>query len=148
MCELVEGGMMRMKSLIAVCALFTFALAACTSTGVQVDEKALTNFQKGKTSVGDVIAQLGQPTTNMLMDNGQRIIMYTYAQSQARPETFIPLIGPLVGGADVRTSNVMLTFDRNGLLQSYSSSQSQFGSGTGLASGVSQGDRVRPTSER
>jgi hypothetical protein len=68
---------------------------------------------------------------------------YTYIQAQARPESFIPIIGPLVGGADSHFSNVSLTFDRNGVLESYSSTQSQFGSGNGVASGATTGDRVQ-----
>jgi outer membrane protein assembly factor BamE (lipoprotein component of BamABCDE complex) len=132
-----------MKRLIHLLIPFALAVSGCVSTGVQVDENALTSFQKGKTTVNEVIARLGQPTSNILMNTGQRIISYTYIQAQARPESFIPIIGPLVGGADSRFSNVALTFDRNGVLESYSSSQSQFGSATGAASGATPDDRVQ-----
>lgn len=119
------------------------AISGCTSTGVQVDESALTSFEKGKTTIDDVIARLGQPTSNILLNTGQRIIGYTYIQAQARPESFIPIIGPLVGGADSHFSNVSLTFDQNGVLQSYASTQSQFGSATGVVSGATTDDRVK-----
>jgi outer membrane protein assembly factor BamE (lipoprotein component of BamABCDE complex) len=122
-----------MKRLICVLLPIALAVSGCTSTGVQVDENALTSFQKGKTTVNEVIARLGQPTSNILLNTGQRIIGYTYIQAQARPESFIPIIGPLVGGADSHFSNVSLTFDQNGILQSFSSTQSQFGSAHGGA---------------
>ena len=126
----------------------TLALSSCTSTGVQVDERALTSFEKGKTTIADVVARLGQPTSNMLLNTGQRIIGYTYIQAQARPESFIPIIGPLVGGADSHFSNVSLTFDRNGVLESYSSTQSQFGTATGVATGATPNDRVQDQPRR
>ncbi|MBP6013481.1 MAG: hypothetical protein KBA31_14745 [Alphaproteobacteria bacterium] len=119
------------------------AISGCTSTGVQVDESALTSFEKGTTTISDVIARLGKPTSNILLNTGQRIIGYTYIQAQARPESFIPIIGPLVGGADSHFSNVSLTFDQNGVLQSYASTQSQFGSANGVASGAATDDRVQ-----
>ncbi len=122
--------------------LFALALSDCTSTGAQVDEGALASFQKGKTTINEVVARLGQLTSNILMDTGQRIIGYTYVQAQARPESFIPIIGPLVGGADSHFSNVSLTFDQNGVLLSYASTQSQFGTATGVASGATTDDRV------
>lgn len=130
------------------CTLFALpplalALSGCTSTGVHVDERALTTFEKGKTTINDVIARLGQPTSNMLLNTGQRIIGYTYVQAQARPESFIPIIGPLVGGADSHFSNVSLTFDKHGVLESYTSTQSQFGTATGVASGETTSDSVR-----
>ena len=123
--------------------LVSLALSGCTSTGVQVGESALTSFEKGKTTVNEVVARLGQPTSNILLNTGQRIIGYTYVQAQARPESFIPIIGPLVGGADSHFSNVSLTFDQNGVLQSYSSTQSQFGTATGVAAGATPSDRVQ-----
>lgn len=88
-------------------------------------------------------AEIGAVPSNILLNTGQRIIGYTYIQAQARPESFIPIIGPLVGGADSHFSNVSLTFDQNGVLQSYSSTQSQFGSANGVASGATTDDRVQ-----
>ena len=131
----VPGGIRRLR--------YALGLFGCVSTGVQVDESALTSFQKGKTTINEVIARLGQPTSNILLDSGQRVIAYTYVQAQARPESFIPIIGPLVGGADSHFSNVSLTFDQGGVLQSYTSAQSQFGSANGVASGTTGDDRVK-----
>lgn len=137
-----EEGIPMRRILYALIPL-TLALGSSTSTGVQVDERALTSFEKGKTTIADVVARLGQPTSNMLLNTGQRNIGHTYIQAQARPESFIPIFGPLVGGADNHFSNVSLTFDRNGVLESYSSTQSQFGSGNGVASVATAGDHLR-----
>ena len=118
-------------------------LAGCASTGVRVDEKNLQSFKKGETTYSEVVARLGQPTSSTVMADGQRMIMYTYAQAQARPETFIPIVGAFGGGADYKL------FERHayvrfwkGVLTQYSSTQSQFGTGTGLAAGATPADRV------
>lgn len=132
-----------MRRLCFVFLPLALALSGCTSTGVQVDENALTSFEKGKTTINDVVARLGQPTSNILLNTGHRVIAYTYVQAQARPESFIPIIGPLVGGADSRFSSVSLTFDGNGILQSYSSTRSQFGTATGVAAGATADDRIQ-----
>jgi len=123
-------------------ALLSVGLIGCAATGVRVDESQLSHFQKGKTTYAEVVAALGQPTTTSVLSDGRRLALYSYAEAQARPETFIPIIGPLVGGADTRSSMVSFQFDEAGILQSYSSSQSQYGSAMGFSSGASPADRV------
>jgi hypothetical protein len=124
--------------LAAFCAL----LSGCVSTGVKVDENQLTSFQKGQTTYAQVVARLGSPTSATLLPDGRRMIMYTYVQAQARPESFVPIVGAFVGGADSRSNVVSLTFDQNGVLETYSSTASQYGAGTGLESGNPPNDRV------
>ena len=129
---------MKRFALVLVVAL----LSGCAATGVQIKEEQLAGFEKGKTTLQEVISKLGPPTGNTLMPDGSRMISYAYAQAQARPENFIPVVGPLVGGHDVRSNMVMLTFDRGGILSSLMSSSHQHGTGQGFASGASPGDRV------
>jgi len=122
-----------MRNLIfSLCAL---ALAGCVASGVKVDEKQLSGFQKGKTTYSDVIAQLGTPTSSTLRSDGVRTVAYSYVQAQARPESFIPIVGAFAGGADSRASFVVLVFDADGVLTSFTSSTAQYGMGTGLESG-------------
>jgi hypothetical protein len=85
---------------------------------------------------------LGSPTSNSLMPDGSRMIMYSYVQVQSRPESFIPIVGPLIGGADARSSNVVLMFDTRGILTQFSSSQAAFGSGEGIAAGSTTATRT------
>src|SRR5271170_507965 len=114
-------------------------LAGCMSAGVKVDEANLKAFEAGKTTYGDVIASLGAPTTNALMPDGRRMLMYNWVQARARPQNFIPLIGPFVGGADSRSSSVIIWIDSDGKLANYSASQSQYGIGRGLDAGPDPG---------
>ena len=107
-------------------------LIACTSVGVKVDPAKMADFKKGKTTYGEVIEALGQPTQTMVSDSGDKTIQYAYLSTQARPESFIPYVGLVAGGADTETSMVSMTFDRKGILKSYSSSQGGVGAGSGF----------------
>jgi hypothetical protein len=56
----------------------------------------------------------------------------TSIHSQARPETFIPIIGGFIGGADAQSQSFSFVFGPNGMLRSGSNSQSRTGVGMGL----------------
>lgn len=117
-------------------------LAGCAASGVQVKEEQLSQFEKGKTTIPQVVAALGQPSHQMLMPNGSRMLIYSYAQVQTRPETFIPFVGAFVGGADMKTNSATLMFDQAGVLQSVSASSGATGTGMGLSSGTGAPERV------
>ena len=123
-----------MKRMIA--ALATIAMMGCVAMGTQVQEKQLSKLEKGKTTMQEVVASLGQPSTNTYNSDGTRTIAYMYMEAQTRPETFIPFIGGLIGGADSRSNVVTLRFDKNGTLLDYSSLTSSMGTGMGISSGT------------
>lgn len=122
-----------MKKTFAALAV-AVTLAGCASHGVMVSDQQLQQFKRGETTEAQVIASLGQPTT-VSTYGGQRTLIYSGAQSQARAATFIPVIGPLVGGADVRASSVMFRVV-DGIVVDFSSTQTATGSGMGFASGA------------
>lgn len=110
-------------------------ITGCASVGREVKSDQLAGFAKGKTTINDVKASLGQPTMTTITSDGKRQINYTFAHSQARPESFIPIVGLFVGGADVRSSAVNFTFDKDGLLEDYTQSESNQSVGTGFGGG-------------
>jgi|JI10StandDraft_1071094.scaffolds.fasta_scaffold311426_3 outer membrane protein assembly factor BamE (lipoprotein component of BamABCDE complex) len=108
-------------------------LTGCMAAGVQVKAEQLQGFKKGETTKQDVLSKLGNPTARSITADGSEILIYNYAAYQARPESFIPLIGPLVGGADVQTSMVWFQFGSDGKLTNYTAQNSAVGSGSNLA---------------
>ena len=54
-------------------------------------------------------------------------MVYPCVHTQARPETFIPIIGGLVGGADAQTQTTLFTFSPDGMLRTGSQTQSEAG---------------------
>lgn len=108
-------------------------LSACVSHGVMVTEQQVSQIRRGETSEAEVVAILGQPTSISTM-NGIRMLIYTGAYAQPRPASFIPVVGPLVGGADVRSSTVAIQIT-NGIVSNIHSTHVASASGTGFAAG-------------
>jgi hypothetical protein len=130
---------MKSRFIAMACAV---SLCGCMASGVQVDQKAVSKFEKGKTTISEVEVALGAPTNSTISSDGTQTIMYNYMQMQVRPETFIPYVGAFVGGADTKNSFAMFTFDDRGVLIRYTASSGQMGVGEGLESNTKMGDRV------
>ncbi|HEY3939510.1 MAG TPA: hypothetical protein VGL97_18910, partial [Bryobacteraceae bacterium] len=88
----------------------------CVSAGTAVDPNAVAGFERGHTTYADVVGRLGTPNTDALAADGTRIVVYSYTQARARPESFIPIVGPLVGGTDATTTGYEFRFDQNGIM--------------------------------
>jgi outer membrane protein assembly factor BamE (lipoprotein component of BamABCDE complex) len=112
-------------------------LAGCAATGVQVKPEQLSKFERGKTTYQEVVASLGKPNFTSMTADGARTATYFYAESSVQAATFIPIVGAFAGGADTRSNSVMMTFDRHGVLQNYTSSEGAMGTGTGFSAGTS-----------
>jgi outer membrane protein assembly factor BamE (lipoprotein component of BamABCDE complex) len=113
-------------------------VSALMSTGREVTQDQLARFQRGVTTQDEVIAKLGQPTSSTISASGQRELAYVFMHTQVRPETFIPIVGSFVGGGDTRMSQVVFTFDPAGKLVDYRATESNVGTGMGLAGGSYQ----------
>jgi len=131
-----------MKQSISVVTVICGLVAGCAASGTQVKEDQLQQFTIGGATTADVINVLGQPQHQALLPDGSRMLIYSYAQVQTRPETFIPFVGAFVGGADMKTNSATLMFDRSGLLKTVSSSSGATGTGMGIASGTGLPERV------
>lgn len=109
-------------------------LTACGATGVQVKPTQLTSFKKGETTEAEVVSKLGNPTSQTITSDGNTTVMYSYMAYQARPVTFIPIVGAFAGGADVQSSFVMFRFGPDGKMIDYTANNGAMGSATNLAS--------------
>lgn len=125
-----------MKKILAVAVVLM--LSACVTTGRKVSQEQVAQFKEGRTTYQEVVEALGEPTSSTLNSDGSRTIIYSYASAQARPESFIPYIGPLLAGSTQESSNVIIQFDRKGVLQHYTASSGKSSTGTGLISGQGQ----------
>ena len=125
-----------MKFLFSI-SLLVF-LAGCATVGREITKDQIATFEKGKTTLSQVTIALGQPTTTTILQDGRQVIDYSFAHAQTRPETFIPFIGALVGGMDVRATHVRFTFDQHRILETFVHSETNTGSGYGLAGGQYQ----------
>lgn len=115
------------------CLLITVVLlAGCMSAGTQVDPAKVSGFQKGVTTYAEVASALGAPNSVSDLSDGSKIAVYAYTHAAARPQSFIPILGPLVATADASMQTYTFTFDAAGVLRSRSSTQTQATSGMGV----------------
>lgn len=110
-------------------------LSACVASGVRVTEEQAKQFERGKSTYGEVMSKLGPPTSSMVTATGLRYLSYAYFEAAARPETYIPIAGAFIGGADARSNVATFTFNHQGLLIDYTIAESQNASGLGASVG-------------
>lgn len=130
-----------MKLLIVLTAT---VLAGCATTGVAIDPGKLQSFERGKTTRADIEMALGRPMIVQTLPDGKTTLSYHYAHAQVRPETFIPLLGGLIGGTDVHADAVTLFLDAQGRYESAMTSRAEYGTGLGLSAGPAQGRTDQP----
>jgi outer membrane protein assembly factor BamE (lipoprotein component of BamABCDE complex) len=107
-------------------------LASCSTTGTKVDKNQLNTFLAGKTTYEEVVQQLGQPTQVVEKSTGERTAMYSYVNVQARPQSFIPVVGIFAGGADAKSSTAIINFNRNNLFQDFTIMNGELGTSHGV----------------
>lgn len=131
-----------MKVVIALS--LVISLAGCMSTGVEVSQDQTSSFKTGTTTQQEVVARLGAPTSRTSLPDGSSMMVYSFAAAQARPASFIPIVGAFVGGADSRSSMVMFQFAPNGTLKSTTRSDSAMGSRMGTVTTDASMDTAQP----
>jgi hypothetical protein len=115
-----------------------FLLPGCMAVGTRVDEGQLLQFERGKTTFFEVVAQLGRPNSSTLAADGSRQIAYVYTQQQLKVQNFIPIVSAFTQGATAETSTVTLDFDPQQRLVQFTATQGQSTVGTGFTSGAKQ----------
>ncbi|WP_310618609.1 hypothetical protein [Flexibacterium corallicola] len=118
-------------------------LAACASAGnetlrsetqVSLDQK----FEKGVTTKEQVKTSFGQPQTLNFTDSGNEVWKYRHVRAKAKATNFIPVVDLLAGGQDLKTKELALFFDTNGVLVNYSMTESKSEIRTGLITANAQ----------
>jgi len=113
-------------------------LAACgSSSGTKVDAAQMSQFKIGETTYDQVIQTLGPPASTVQKSDGARALVYSHVDANVRGATFIPVVGLFAGGADVKSQAVTFTFNPDGTLREYATTESQACSGNGVMSGAS-----------
>ncbi len=126
-----EPAMRRVMALVLLACL----LAGCVSSGRKIDQSAADKIEKGKTTRAQVVDLLGSPDQITSRGGGDTIFMYHYMRVTAKPETFIPIIGAFVGGANVQNQMFMVTFGSDGVVKDFFNTQGSTEASKGLATG-------------
>lgn len=119
--------------------LVALLLSGCVAAGVKISQDQIQQLKVGETTYDQAVSILGQPTSSSATSSGYRSVSYTYVEVTSRPENFIPIVGPLVGGHDSKTGIVMLNFGPDGKLKNWTTSGSAMGTGKNISSGNTSG---------
>lgn len=111
------------KTVFAI-TLLAILQTGCASVGTPIDKAQFSTLERGKTTYADVIATFGKPSSVTVMDDGEKTVAYTHAESRIKAATFIPVVGLFAGGVDATSDSVLLTFNKNDILTKKSTSTS------------------------
>jgi outer membrane protein assembly factor BamE (lipoprotein component of BamABCDE complex) len=123
-----------MNRIIAIIIAFGL-LTGCASVGHKIDQNAVQKIEMGKTTKREVISLLGSPDQVTQAANGTVTFMYLYARATAKPATFIPVVGPFVGGANVQNQMFVVMFGPDGIVKNFVSTHGATESSTGVTTG-------------
>ncbi len=99
--------------------LSVLIITGCASSGTPIRAYDVGSIEKGVTTESDIRLRFGPPQTVALDQDGNRIYGYTYVKASSRPESFIPIVGPFVGGVDMQTQVLQIRIDKDGLVQDF-----------------------------
>ena len=110
------------------------ALSACVSeNGKEVDQTKVAAFQKGVTTKQQVIDALGPPTSSGFQaETGQNWLAWSHAKTTISGASFVPIIGPMLGGTSGQVQSCLFYFDAANLYASGSCQASQMNGGAHL----------------
>jgi hypothetical protein len=67
----------------------------------------------------DLVRMFGRPSTKTLDSNGKTVLGWIYSEAQVKGETFIPIAGAFVGGANTRVQMLSVLIGRDGKVERY-----------------------------
>lgn len=104
-----------MKTVLVV--MLSLVLAACAGTTPRIDPARLSEVQKGKTTVDDVVRQFGKPSVHSRNTDGTQSATYVHGDPRSSESTVVPLI------ATTPRDSVAFYFDAKGLLTDVKTTQ-------------------------
>lgn len=125
-----------MKNLLTIVTFILIAFAStlsigCASAGTMVEQSAVEQIERGKTTKAEVLALLGPPMSNSLMGDGREMMIWSYTYAQAKTASFIPVVGIFAGGTEMDMTTFQVIFDENDIVEDYLWSQGQIESRMG-----------------
>lgn len=94
------------------------------------------DYQVGVTTLAEVAAKLGKPGSTTAMSDGTTIVSWVSTRTRVKGASFVPVIGLFAGGAKSQISIKVFTFGPDGLLKSFTSTDSGGDCNAGIAGTV------------
>lgn len=100
-------------------------LAGCVSSsfGTEINTSDVEKIQKGTTTREQIVQMFGQPMHTSMLGDGRRVLSYSYTATKAKATgaSFIPIVGPIVGGArgESRMQTLQVILNADGVVEDY-----------------------------
>lgn len=107
---------MRTTICVAISLIF---IMACVSGGTKAitDAGVISQIEVGKSTKVEVKSLLGEPASVGWTDSGEEEWSYFYMRGTPRAASLIPVVGLFAGGTDMKTENLKIRFDKNGVVK-------------------------------
>ena len=126
----------RYQTLAAVALLAL--LGGCATAGNermkdQTQASMAQQLTEGKTTKSEVIPALGNADNVSFTDSGNEIWTYRYSRATPHAQNFIPVVSLFSRGADVKTKEVVILFNKDGIVSKYTMRETENSVKSGLA---------------
>ena len=99
---------------IALVAVLAIAIAGCSSVGTPIAQEKVNQIKLGLTTEPDLLLLFGNPSRKTIDPSGTIVLTWVYSNASTKPETFVPLAGPFIGGYSTRLQQLTVLIDRKG----------------------------------
>lgn len=128
---------MRNKNLVFTVVVAAFVLCGCASVGNETlrnesETSVQTKLIEGKTTRTQVRSMFGSPLKTSFTDGGQEIWTFEFSKVSADAVSYIPIVNLFGASASGKKKELVVLFDKAGLIQRYSMSESDVTQKTGL----------------
>lgn len=115
---------MNYKLKLAISSGLVLLATGCASVGNermrdQTQASVSQKIAEGKTTRQEVRDALGEATTVSFTDSGNEIWTYKHARATPKAQNFIPVVNLFSRGADVKTKELVVLFDKQGIVTRY-----------------------------
>lgn len=105
-----------MKFVLAL--LVAAAVAGCASSiGTPIQKERVAQIRLGVTTEPDLLLLFGNPSTKTLDASGAIVLTWVYSSASTKPETFVPLAGPFIGGYDTHLQQLTVLINKKGRVE-------------------------------
>lgn len=119
-------------ALTFILAVVIITLSGCASVGTEMDTADFDKIEKGVTTRAEMVQMFGKPYTVGLNENGERTAHWIYSEARNRAGNFIPIVGALNMKIDQRLQQLVVIFDENDVVKSFTFNESESVSRAGL----------------
>jgi outer membrane protein assembly factor BamE (lipoprotein component of BamABCDE complex) len=103
-----------MKNTIYIIAIAAL-LCGCISVGRQINQAKIQDIKPGQTTRAELEQWFGHPSMVMQTDK-ETVVSWSHIISVARAETYIPIAGAFIGGADAHSEALTVSLNTNGIV--------------------------------